>query len=513
MSQPNQTVPTQAWITVFAGMSINLCLGILYAWSMWGSELVFEKTLAAGDVVTKTEFIAAAKATPADKALPGNFVVKAKEEVQRAEALKIKLGANPKEGYVLMSEVQAKGGELRAGDIATKAGDPMTAELNKGWTYLNNAEAATPFSLCVIIFALLMIPGGKIQDKISPKFGATLGGLFVAVGCIIAGMMQSYTGLIIGFGIMGGIGMGIGYAAPTPAALKWFGPHKRGLIAGIVVGGYGGAALYIGPLAKYLITSFGLTQSFVILGSMFAAVVVVAGQLLKIPPAGYVAPTLGASVATKGSTITNWEPSEIVKTWQFYALVLMFIFTTQSGLLIIANAAGLLSKTGAKIPFFAANAWLLVSYGGFVNAAGRVGTGFYSDKIGRLNAYCLNCGVSALCLFALPYIIDSQSILLLFLAVGVAYWQYGGGLSLMPSFAADFYGPKNLGMNYGLIFIGWGLGFFMARLGGTIKDITGNLSYAFYISGALLILAVILAKSTSRPMHGEETAMASKAAA
>ena len=71
-----------------------------------------------------------------------------------------------------------------------------------------------------------MIPGGKIQDKIRPQIGAISGGLFLAIGCIIAGMIKSYTGLIIGFGIMGGIGMGIGYAAPTPAALKWFGPHK-----------------------------------------------------------------------------------------------------------------------------------------------------------------------------------------------------------------------------------------------------------------------------------------------
>jgi OFA family oxalate/formate antiporter-like MFS transporter len=157
------------------------------------------------------------------------------------------------------------------------------------------------------------------------------------------------------------------------------------------------------------------------------------------------------------------------------------------------------------MPFFAANAWLLVSYGGFVNAAGRVGTGFYSDKIGRLNAYCLNCSVSALCLFSLPYVMGSGSLLLLFLVVGIAYWQYGGGLSLMPSFAADFYGPKNLGMNYGLIFFGWGLGFFMARLGGTIKDLTGSLNYAFYISGALLVVGVILAKMTSRPMHSDET--------
>jgi len=127
----------------------------------------------------------------------------------------------------------------------------------------------------------------------------------------------------------------------------------------------------------------------------------------------------------------------------------------------------------------------------------------YSDKLGRVNAYCLNCGLSALCLFTLPYIIASANIFLLFLAVGVAFWQYGGGLSLMPAFVGDFYGPKNLGFNYGLVFIGWGLGFFMARLGGTIKDLTGSLNYAFYISGALLIVGVILAYSTSRPLWAE----------
>ncbi|MBW1635058.1 MAG: OFA family MFS transporter [Deltaproteobacteria bacterium] len=428
MSQQNQTVPGQAWVTVFAGMSINLCLGILYAWSIWKSALV------------NTE----------------------------------------------------------------KVGETMTG-INAGWTYLNNAQAATPFSLCVIIFALLMIPGGRIQDKISPKFGATLGGLTLAAGCILAGLMKSYTGIVIGFGVLGGIGMGIGYAAPTPAALKWFGPHKRGLIAGIVVGGYGGAALYIGGLGQYLINHYGISGSFIGLGVFFAAVVVIAGQLLKTPPEGYVPPSLeGSNVATAGATITNWEPSEALRTWQLYALVAMFILTTQSGLLIIANAKGLMVASAKNMPFFAANAWILVSFGGLVNASGRVGTGFYSDKIGRVNAYCLNCAVSALCLFSLPYVIGTQSVLLLFFVVGVAYWQYGGGLALMPSFTADFFGPKNLGMNYGLVFMGWGLGFFMARLGGTIQDVTGSLNYAFYISGALLVAGVILAQLTKRPIHAQE---------
>jgi len=187
------------------------------------------------------------------------------------------------------------------------------------------------------------------------------------------------------------------------------------------------------------------------------------------------------------------------KTWQFYALVILFIATTQSGLMIIANAAGILASAAKEVPALAANAWILVSFGGFVNAFGRVGTGVYSDKIGRSNAYTVNCIVSSICLIALPSIIAAKSIFFLFLAIGIAYWQYGGGLALLPAFTADFFGSKNLGFNYGLVFIGWGLGFFMARLAGTIKDITGKLDYAFYLSAAVLIIAVVLVRLTKRP--------------
>ena len=423
--------PAQAWITTFAGTAINLCLGILYAWSIWKSSLV---------------------------------------------------------------------------DV-DKAGQVIEGGMNAGWTYLTNAQAATPFSLCIIIFALLMIPGGRIQDKFGPKVGATVGGLFLAAGCIVAGLMKSYAGLVFGFGILGGIGMGIGYASPTPAALKWFGPHKRGLVAGLVVGGYGGAALYIGPLAQYLIDHYGITGSFVGLGILFAVVVIIAGQLLRTPPEGYVPPSPKVAATAKqmaAATKHNWNASEMVKTWQFFALVFMFMLTTQSGLLIIANAKGMMVQAGKNIPFLAANAWILVSFGGFINAAGRVGTGSYSDKIGRVNAYTINCTISALCLFSLPFVIAMQNVVLLFLVVGIAYWQYGGGLALLPSFTADFYGSKNLGFNYGLVFLGWGAGFFMARLGGTIEDMTGSLNTAFYISGALLIAGVILARITTRPKYAGE---------
>ncbi len=429
-------VPAKAWRVVFSGTAINLCLGILYAWSVW------------------------------------------------VKYLKVPM----KEGKLAL--------EL--------AGTPIPQF--PGWTYLTAAECSTPFSLCVIIFALFMIPGGRIQDRLGPKVGAITGGLFLAVGCIIAGLSKTYAGLVVGFGIMGGIGMGIGYAAPTPAALKWFGPHQRGLVAGLVVSGYGGAALYISPLGEFLIRTTGLTGSFVILGLFFATVTIIAGLMLAWPEPGYVPPappaTMGA--AAKAATAIDWAPSEIVKTWQFYALVWLFIATTQSGLLIIANAAPILAKAAKAVPFLVANAWILASYGGLVNAAGRIGTGKYSDIIGRDNAYTLNCLVSAACLFLMPWIIASGNVFLLFLAVGIAYWQYGGGLSLMPSYTADFFGPKNLGMNYGLVFLGWGLGFFMTRLGGSIEDWTGSLTWAFYLSAIVLIIGVIVARLAKRPMHVTE---------
>jgi MFS family permease len=429
MSEHTDGVPGKAWVVVFAGMAVNLCLGILYAWSVWKG--------------------------------------------------------------VLVNKAKADAGEIMTG-------------INAGWPYLTDAQGTVAYFMCGLIFALFMIPGGRIQDRLGPKVGATTGGLFLAAGCIIAGLMKSYTGLIIGFGIFGGIGMGIGYAAPTPAALKWFGPHKRGLIAGLVVGGYGGAALYIAPLAKYLIENYGISGSFIGLGIFFAVVVIIAGQLLAWPPAGYVAPAPKVSAASaaataKKQTAHDWSASEMTKTWQFYALVLMFIGSAQSGLLVIANAAPMLSKTAGKLEFFIANAWLLASFGGAVNALGRVGTGLYSDKIGRANAYTVNGLIAALFLLATPYIMQTGNVPLLFLAVGIAFWQYGGGLAMLPAFTADFYGAKNLGFNYGLVFLGWGLGFLMPLIGGYIKDATGSYDMAFYISATVLISAVILCRVTKRP--------------
>jgi OFA family oxalate/formate antiporter-like MFS transporter len=429
---PSQVVPARAWAVTLAGMAVNLCLGILYAWSVWKQDLI------------------ASPAYPVGSAMTG---------------------------------------------------------LNEGWTYLSDAQGTWAYAICGFVFALCMIPGGLVQDRFGPRVGATAGGLCLAAGCILAGILESYLGVLLGFGLLGGIGMGLGYAAATPAAIKWFGPHQRGLVVGLVVGGYGGAAIYIAPLARFLIARYGLSGSFIGLGILFAAVVLVAGQVLAWPPAGYVPPQPRppATPGRAAMTPVDWAASAMLRTRQFYALVFLFIGSAQSGLLVIANAAPILNRTAASLEFLPRHAWLLAAFGGLVNALGRVGTGLYSDRLGRGNAYLVNGLISAVCLFLTPAVMNSGNVLLLFVVVGAAYWQYGGGLALLPAFTADFFGAKNLGLNYGLVFIGWGIAFFVPQLAGYLKDATGSLDHAFYLSGVLLIAAVIVSRVTHRPLAREET--------
>ncbi|MBP3959342.1 OFA family MFS transporter [Gemmata sp. G18] len=416
-------VPARAWVVTGAGTAVNLCLGILYGWSVWNAALVNE----------------------------------------------------------------------------ARAGEPMTG-LNEGWTYLDNVRGTVAYAVCGITFALFMIPGGRLQDRYGAKIGATLGGLFLAIGCIVAGLMKSFEGLVVGFGVLGGIGMGLGYAAATPAAVKWFHSSRRGLIVGLVVAGYGAAAVYISPLADYLITNHGLTGSFVGLGIFFAVVVVIAGQLLSPPPPGFVAAAPSNVVEGPKLAATNFGAGQMLRTWQFYALVLLFIGSAQSGLLVISKAKTFLADTAGKTGYFAERAWLLVTFIGVVNAIGRIGTGQYSDRIGRLNAYAINGLVSAACLLVAPWVLAEKNVLLLFVVIGVMAWQYGGTLAVLPALTADYYGPKNLGLNYGLVFVGWGFAFFVPLVASSIKDRTGQWGGAFYLSAGLLVTAVLVSRIIRKPV-------------
>ena len=149
-----------------------------------------------------------------------------------------------------------------------------------GWT---KTESSIPYTVAIIMFALVMIPAGRLQDKIGPKWVVTIGGLLIGFGCILAGSMTSLLGLTISFGVLAGSGIGLGYASTTPPTLKWFPPEKKGLISGIVVGGFGLATLYIVPLSNFLLSRYDVFTSFRIMGVIFLFMTLPLAQFVKNP--------------------------------------------------------------------------------------------------------------------------------------------------------------------------------------------------------------------------------------
>jgi MFS transporter, OFA family, oxalate/formate antiporter len=154
-----------------------------------------------------------------------------------------------------------------------------------GWS---STMASLPYSVSIAVFAFMMIFAGRAQDKIGPRYVAMLGGILLGIGLITSGLTKSPSVMVFTFGIIAACGIGLGYSATTPCAIKWFESSKRGLISGIVVAGVGLAPVYIAPLTNYLIETYGIQQTFIILG-IFAIVATVSFSLiLKNPPVGFI---------------------------------------------------------------------------------------------------------------------------------------------------------------------------------------------------------------------------------
>lgn len=375
-----------------------------------------------------------------------------------------------------------------------------------GWT---ETQKSLPYSVACLVFCLVMVPAGRMQDRIGPRIVATIGGLLVGAGMILASYSTSSIGYILGFGLLAGAGIGCGYAAATPPAVKWFPAKKTGLIAGIVVSGFGLASVYAAPLAKYLSGTYGLPRTMLMLGIGFLIVVVILSQLLAAPPKGYVPP--GTPPVKPGAAAAKKEdltPLEMLKTWQFYVLWFMYACGAGAGLMIISKMAKIAQdQAGLSL----ALATILVSVLAVGNGAGRIGAGLLSDKIGR-KATMFICFVVQAVIILLISTASSGSVLaktgaMAALAALVGA-NYGANLSLFPSVTKDFYGLKNFGVNYGLVFTAWGLGgFVLSLLAGGVYDRTHSFSFAYYCS-AVLLVAAALTTFVVRPPRAKAAAAA-----
>ncbi|MBE9522619.1 MAG: OFA family MFS transporter [Proteobacteria bacterium] len=355
------------------------------------------------------------------------------------------------------------------------------------------ASLNDPYAICCIVFAFIMILAGKCQDRFGPKRTALIGGVLVGLGFIWISQTTNYVAWVLGFGVLAGAGIGFGYAAATPPALKWFPPAKTGLIAGLVVCGFGLASLYIAPLAQYLLGIWGLQKAMLFFGIAFLVVVCGLAMLLVNPPAGYVPEGAGVNVSqTVSSDIAEIEakPSEMLKTRAFYTIWLIYFIGAGAGLMVIGSLAGMAKKSMGELAF------LVVAILAIGNAGGRIIAGILSDKIGRRATLMIMLGVQTiLMLVAIPIVgAEKSSAVVLVLVATFIGFNYGTNLSLFPSLTKDNWGLKNFGINYGIVFTAWGVGgFVMGRSSQMLIAHTGTYTSSFLTAAALLIVGVFLA--------------------
>ncbi len=372
-----------------------------------------------------------------------------------------------------------------------------------------------PYAVCCLVFSFSMILAGKCQDKLGPRITALIGGLMVGIGFIWISQTMVYWNWIMGFGVLVGTGIGFGYSSATPPALKWFPPEKTGLIAGLVVSGFGLASVYIAPLAKYLLSIWSLQQSMLFFGIAFILVVCSASLLLVNPPPGYKPPrpktaevpledvfrfdsfladcfpesNSGSPALRSISTGREMKPSQILKTIDFYILWLIYLAGAGAGLMVIGSVAGMAQKSMGEYAFF------VVAIMAIGNAGGRIIAGILTDKIGPTITMVIMLLFQAILMFAAIPIVSSENaggLLLSLLATFIGF-NYGSNLSLFPLFTKSLWGLKNFGINYGIVFTAWGVGgFIMSRLSQMLTAKSGSYNSSFFIAGILLMAGMIL---------------------
>jgi OFA family oxalate/formate antiporter-like MFS transporter len=372
-----------------------------------------------------------------------------------------------------------------------------------GWS---KGQTIAPYRYSLLAFAAGMILAGFWQDRKGPRIVASAGGFLLGTGCLLSAWFgHTLAGLVAGYGIVAGIGVGFAYVTPIAMCIKWF-PDKRGMIVGLAVMGFGVGPLVFGPLIEWLIGSdpslFAATipRTFLILGMMFYVGVIGAAQFYKVPPPGW-QPRGWTAAARKAPTI-ELSPRDVLKTWQFYALWIVYFLGTSVGLTAIGEASPQLREMAAQTAIMSAGTALGVM--SIFNGLGRLGWGSISDRFGRKTAVMGMCVVSIVACLGFLRTADGFGPLLAGLCL--AAFSYGGYLALMPSFTADYFGPRNVGANYGLIFSAWGVcGFIVPGYFAGIMDrakAAGALASGYqevYWTLALLALAGAIVAGVLRP--------------
>ena len=307
---------------------------------------------------------------------------------------------------------------------------------------------------------------------------------------------HSLAGLYFGYGVLAGFGMGMGYICPVATLVKWF-PDRRGLMTGVAVCGYGAGALVMSPLAAREILAYGVPATFLTLGIVYLAVVVLTAQFYQNPPQGWRPEGWEPrSAVSKAASTYDFTVKEAMATPQFWLLWFMLFLNVSAGIMVISQASPMAQQLVGLTPVTAAGIVGVIS---IFNGLGRVFWAAVSDFLGRARVYFLLYLIQVGVFFSLPHL---HTAALFTAAVAIVGLCYGGGFGTMPSFTADFFGAKFMGGIYGWILLAWGAGavpspILIAR----VRQTTGMYQPAIHVIAIVMVCSLVLPLLARRPKH------------
>jgi OFA family oxalate/formate antiporter-like MFS transporter len=354
-----------------------------------------------------------------------------------------------------------------------------------GWSI---AQVTMTFTIAACILGVAAFFGGLWLNKKGPRVVALTGGFLYGIGVFLASFSANKLWLLYAsYGLIGGIGLGLGYIVPVAVLVKWF-PDRRGLITGIAVGGFGAGALVTAPLATHLIQTVGVMNTFAYLGIAYLVVTMAAGFFMKNPPDGY-RPEGWTPNATQTAqrAVKDYTLGGALSTWQWWALWLLLFLSTSAGISVISQESPMFQKIAGVNAALAAGMVGIVSIG---NAVGRIFWAWVSDSITRRWTFAVMFILQFGLFWFLPTL--SQATMLTVVSF-VILMCYGGGFGTMPAFAADYFGSKNVGPIYGLMLTAWGAASYFGPmlLVNTLKTSGSYTSGLRIIAGVMVVSTVV----------------------
>jgi len=354
-----------------------------------------------------------------------------------------------------------------------------------GWTI---SQVTLTFELAILVLGFASFAGGLLMARVGPRLVAVAAGLCYGLGTILAGQADgNIARLYLTYGVLGGIGLGLGYIVPLATLIKWF-PDRRGMITGLAVAGFGAGALVTAPVAERLLSSVGIPSTFAILGGTYLVAVVGAGLFMKNPPAGYRPDGWQPPAAPQGQRgPKDYTLNEALRSWQWYALWAILFLNTTAGISIISQASPMAQEMTHVNAVVAAGLVGLIS---IANGSGRLLWAWLSDFTGRRQVFLTMFLLQAVIFIILPRVQHFAALAALSFVVLLCY---GGGFGTMPAFAADIFGPANIGSIYGLMLTAWG---FAAVLGPTliarVREATEHYTEALELIAVIMLVGAVI---------------------